>query len=348
MTIPPEHAGDGGAAPASPVHLRPLGLGDILDGTFSIYQSDFLRLFLLGLVANVPAIAGGLLTAGLAPVTPSILTLLQDPAALEHFAAQMESEPTLAQLALLGVGGLLALLAGLIVTPWFYGSTIHLASDRVLGRRTGWREAARAGLRTLLGLLVTFIAIGIGLFLWWAVAAGVTAGGIALMLSLMWDRGPAWSALAVLLVAVLAAAGVAALLAGLGFLAVAPQAAALERCFFLKAVGRSVRLVRGRLWRTVGVALVLYLVWGILSAILSSPNLVLNLVVGGRAAAILGVVVGALAQAVLMPFLPVAFTLLYYDLRVRKEGLDLEIMAGPFHAAGGPAAAAPAPDDASS
>lgn len=344
----PEHAGDRGAASASPAFLRPMGLGDVLDGTFSIYQSDFLRLFLLALVANVPGVVAGLLAAGLMPAAPSFLELLRDPTALEQMVPQIDSEAALTRFALVGTAGFLSVLLSLIVTPWFYGSTIHLASERILGRRTEWGQAARAGLRTLFGLLVTFILVVVALFLWWVVTLGVAAGGIALTLSLLWDRGPTSSALAVLLVAVLVLAGIAAALAGFGYLAVAIQAAAVERRFHVKALGRSVRLVRGRLWRTVGVALVLYLVWGIVSAILSSPNLVLNLVVGGRAAAILGALVGALVQAALMPFLPVAFTLLYYDLRVRKEGLDLEVMAGQLHAAAAPAPAPPAPDDASS
>lgn len=260
----------------------------------------------------------------------------------------MEQEVSFAGIALVAAVGLLAVLVSLFITPWFFGSTIHLVSERILGRRADWGQAARTGLRSLFGLLITLILVGVARLVWWVVAAGITAGAIALTVNLLWGRSPASNGLAILLVTVLAVAGIGALLAGFGYFAVALPAAAVERRFHLKALGRSIGLVRGRLWRTIGIALVLYLVWGVVSAILSTPNLVLSLVVGGRGGAILGNFVGALAQALLMPFLPVAFTLLYYDLRVRREGLDLELMAGQLQADVPPETAPRTSDDASS
>jgi hypothetical protein len=47
-------------------------------------------------------------------------------------------------------------------------------------------------------------------------------------------------------------------------------------------------------------------------------------------------VLGALTTLVLYPVWPVVATVLYYDLRVRKEGLDLEVLAGEL----GPSSAA--------
>jgi hypothetical protein len=46
------------------------------------------------------------------------------------------------------------------------------------------------------------------------------------------------------------------------------------------------------------------------------------------------VIIAAVAIVLVYPFLAVVSTLLYYDLRVRKEGFDLEVMSRELGAAG--------------
>jgi hypothetical protein len=57
--------------------------------------------------------------------------------------------------------------------------------------------------------------------------------------------------------------------------------------------------------------------------------------VGGGSATILlvGVVIAAILQLLLSPLYQAALVIAYYDLRVRKEGFDLEVLASSLQAA---------------
>jgi hypothetical protein len=97
-----------------------------------------------------------------------------------------------------------------------------------------------------------------------------------------------------------------------------------------KALGRSFQLVRKRWWATAGVIISAYMIAIIIGGILQS--LVSALALTGVGDSVLGVaLVNAVANGVGQLFttpLPAAVTaVVYYDLRVRKEGFDLQLMA---------------------
>ncbi|TMG28984.1 MAG: hypothetical protein E6H93_11875 [Chloroflexi bacterium] len=98
----------------------------------------------------------------------------------------------------------------------------------------------------------------------------------------------------------------------------------------VRALGRSWNLTRGNWWRTFGLWLVVY----ILVVILQYAMLALF---GGIAALIPGLgddlraalvsTVTSIVSALVGAVSPIVFTMLYLDLRVRKEGLDLDQLA---------------------
>ena len=108
-----------------------------------------------------------------------------------------------------------------------------------------------------------------------------------------------------------------------------------------KALARSFRLVRGRWWPVLA-ALAL---GAILAAIVQS---VLGFAVGlfvfaggsdsVALAVLLNAVTTALSAIITTPFLAAIYTIVYYDLRVRKEGLDLELLADDVGSRGSQAA----------
>jgi len=102
-------------------------------------------------------------------------------------------------------------------------------------------------------------------------------------------------------------------------LAVATTALVLERLDAVAAMKRSWALTDGFRWKIFGalvVGFVLLLIPGMAFAALTFiPGI-----------GILLEVVTALVSLVVTPFLYVLFTILYYDLRVRKEGFDLEML----------------------
>jgi uncharacterized membrane protein YraQ (UPF0718 family) len=90
---------------------------------------------------------------------------------------------------------------------------------------------------------------------------------------------------------------------------------------------RSWSLVRGFGWRILGIRILVGLITGIISGLLVSllalagAGLDVNgqLIVQQAASAVVGVFVG--------PVTYIAVTLLYYDVRIRKEGFDIEMLA---------------------
>jgi len=93
------------------------------------------------------------------------------------------------------------------------------------------------------------------------------------------------------------------------------QVALLEGVGPTAALSRSSDLVKGNWWRVLGSTLVVVITVGAIGSILS---LILGLI------PIIGEII---ASILITPIAIIAATLLYYDLRVRKEGYSLEVMA---------------------
>ena len=95
------------------------------------------------------------------------------------------------------------------------------------------------------------------------------------------------------------------------------------------ALGRSFRLVQGRWWPTFGAVLVMNLIVGVISAIIT--GVITAALVGSSAseatAAVLTTVANTLSALVTLPLSAAVLTVIYFDLRVRKEGFDLQLLA---------------------
>ncbi len=164
---------------------------------------------------------------------------------------------------------------------------------------------------------------------WWRAVSvlGATAlfwGAIATIASPGWvqDNGVAAGIL-----------GLAALVVcvGLIYLAMTIPAVLMESRKPIAAMIRSYELVRGSWWRVLGIVAVFSLVSAGLSLLVSIPFLVAaflaaepeTTVVLSQAFGLLGAIVASLAA---VPVLWIGMTLLYYDLRVRKEDYDIEAL----------------------
>jgi hypothetical protein len=97
----------------------------------------------------------------------------------------------------------------------------------------------------------------------------------------------------------------------------------------MAALRRSAELVRGRWWATFGTYLLATVLIGIITAIMSG---ILLAVTGESHAGDVGRVlisaaVGSVTGIVTMPFLAAVIVILYFDMRVRKEGFGLASLA---------------------
>lgn len=121
-----------------------------------------------------------------------------------------------------------------------------------------------------------------------------------------------------------------------GVWAVVAPALVLERTTLGRAFGRSFALVRDNFWRTWGIRALGWVLTTVLGALIVIPFEVIALLVTdtdpGDSAASIGnvgvfvtiVAVGTLLQAIVLgPVTSAIETLLYVDLRMRREGMDL-------------------------
>ncbi len=110
-----------------------------------------------------------------------------------------------------------------------------------------------------------------------------------------------------------------------------------------KALGRSFGLVKGRWWRTFGTLVVGFILASIISALVQGVFLVGILVGDDNDAVVLvlSAIAGIVGLAITTPFQAALLTVVYFDLRVRKEAFDLELLAQGI-GAGQPGAAAAA------
>ena len=96
------------------------------------------------------------------------------------------------------------------------------------------------------------------------------------------------------------------------------------------ALGRSWLLVRGRWWRTFATLLLAFVITLVVQGIVT---LLLTLLVftdlgeSSFAATLLNQVVTAIATVLTTPFFAAVVAVIYFDLRVRKEGFDLALLA---------------------
>ena len=221
--------------------------------------------------------------------------------------------------------------------------------------------------RVVIGLLgvLQFVVVQVACFR--ILAEGHLGRSVGAGASTRYALSRGWSTLwlSVLLLTGLVVASLALLLPGI-WLAVAWSVAIpvllVERTGGAAALRRSFQLVRGLWWSTFARLLVSALLIGVATAALGGGLFFLLLFTVEQASypgLVLEGIINVVIEVLTTPFLAAVATLVYFDLRVRKEGFDLAILAermgggdatGPALAASGPEAtdafgrpAAPAP-----
>ena len=108
------------------------------------------------------------------------------------------------------------------------------------------------------------------------------------------------------------------------------SAIAFERTGPFAAIGRSWRLTRGNWWRVFGTLVVVFLIAFVINFALTA---VLGIVAGVAdtlselAFAVLATFITLLTYVLTYPLWASVLTVIYYDLRVRNEGFDLQLLA---------------------
>lgn len=285
------------------IPLAPMTIGDLLDGPFILLRRHLRAMVLLVAVAVVPAqVIGSYLQRTM--FSEGLGSLMADP---EGFMFSMQADQGSA-----AAGWLVTGANTLLLMPLAAGLVSRLVVSSVLGERVGVGDVLRATGRRVSALLGAWVLALLLVVLPVAVAVGLMAlGGAAVVLGGI-----------LLLPAVVVAVAVGALVAA------APTAAVVESVGPVQALRRSLRLVRPRFWGVLG-ALVLAGVVAFL--VQSAAGGVLTLAAFGvefDGSWILLAVGSVAAQLLVTPYVITVAALVYLDACVRREALDLRILAG--------------------
>ncbi len=321
-----------GEAAAGGFALRPLSLGEVLDRTFALYRSRF------WLFASIAAIAAAVQVAVQAISLTTVHALLRS--APLYGAGQPARAGALGELLQAQAGAYLAALVYFLVAAVTQAATSLAMSEVYLGRPA----SAGAALRVALQRWYRWIGIALwqaGSFLWLPLL-GLLPGLLLIGLGTRGGNRVLVGVGAVVLVAAVLGGFVGGLLFYLRN-ALAVPAAIVERLTIRPAMRRSRVLAagaKGRIFVVLLIAGCLYTVVGVLE----SPASLLMLLApkaNHYLAVAITLVISFLGRTVVAPVALIGLTLVYFDQRVRKEALDLQLLLEASRASGGAVQAAP-------
>ena len=318
------------AAPAAQVDLRPLTTSELIDRGFALYRAHFAGFLLLALLCQSAPLLGQILVTAL-KLNPTQNELLEIPATF---------------FIKLGVLAVITLVTQIIVFGFEVVITFYIA-DAYLGKIPSVKESLRKFTtcvgssiwtcvlnRILILLTLIFPMLAVAAIYYYALFYPPLTFSPLLLFG---------SAALVLLVA-----SIAPVLVVFMRLMITVPALALEGCSGWRAIKRSAALVRydpglGILyWGEMRLSFLLLPLFIIELLILSLTSLPLTLHQFGElmrngssgqiapppdSIMILSQILTFLAGSLILPLYSIATTLFYYDIRIRREGFDLEFMA---------------------
>ena len=276
------------SAHSSAPQLRPLGMGEILDVGIKIYTRNWLTLWKIVVFVVLPAQI--LANAIRVSSLPSGVDLSGAGPGFSTGNTTFVSHHDAAVLIVgVVVGALISFMAGQLAQAGCF----RAVADAYLGAEASASSSLRYALRRLPAVIV--LTIFAGLF--------ESLGLLACLIPGIYLWGAFYVAIPALLV---------------------------EGAGPFRALGRSRRLVQGRWWTTFGVAIVGYLLVAIVTSALSAVVIGVALSNPGRNTVtgfVLNTLASTVASMLTTPAAAAFATVLYIDLRVRKEGFDLFLLA---------------------
>jgi hypothetical protein len=303
--------------------LRPLSLGELLDRTFSYFRRHF------GLFVAIMAVPQAIIlffTIAWEAIQRSFLQ--------QTGGAGPATSPVVGHIGAL-IGGWAVIMAlYFIVYGVALGATTFAVSDVYLGRSTTARAAYRRVRKrfwSLMGLIAAVTALVFLVFLLLVLMVVILAGVTGVLAKVLGGPMPG-----VIIVVVLIVAYPAAIIFSIRFAlryGCTVPALLLENLKVSAAIKRSVRLTKKQLGRIFLIGVLMALVSWMVALLLEGPFIFAQAYMAIKHhtpppfwLTVSGGVMGAVGHAITGPLLMIGLVLLYYDIRVRKEGFDLQVM----------------------
>lgn len=311
------------------IPLRPLSIGDIYQGAFAAIKTNARTMFgfTAALLGVVLVISIGINYAIINLVLPNYLSPSSPYAAVFTSLSGSFSQLGGSLLQVLAT----VLLSGLIVVAVSRSVLGRVASSKEVWERTKSKFLPLIGLNIITSIISGLMMI-IGIVVFFVLLASV-ASTAKTDREFLQDLGVSLVGLLILMV-------ISALVSSYLSIkfSVASPAMVLENLGVFAAIGRSWSLTRGNFWRLFGIniltAIITSMVAGIFGGIAgalgaifvvvgsSSPE---DVIASLNTTYILTMVMSTIAQLLILPFTSSVNALLYIDLRMRKEGLDVEL-----------------------
>jgi len=279
-------------------------LGEILDGSFNIYRRHFSLFMRLSLILVwLPTAAGIYLNLRFSNTPFELIGFLE-----QNIASSIG---IVLLLVVIWTACSLMLKAG----------TIRVISDSYLGHEPELSSSLRFGVEKIIPLLLVALSKTLLIILLYLAAA--------LVVGLLFFMGRMFGSAMSGLMAFLGVIGAVWLViwVACGYAMTTPIVVLEDLSSSFDAFGRSWELTRGARGKVAGTIIVTWLISQFLP----------QMVIGGISGALgisgnqslqpVFVVVASLMGIVLAPILPCALTLLYYDLRVRREAFDIQVLS---------------------
>ncbi|MEV5233315.1 hypothetical protein [Streptomyces pseudogriseolus] len=317
-------SGWGGPPPAAKpgvIPLRPLGVGELLDGAVSTMRTHWRTVLGISLTLAVLTEIAAVLIQGFV-LGDADTEVLDDPSATLGELTDVMGDLLLSSAVLYGITLIGTVAATALLTT--------VTSRAVLGRpvTTGeaWRDA-RPQILKLFGLILLLGLIAVG------IAAVGALPGILVSVSAGAEVG-----FGLTLLGLLAAAVFAAWL--LVRFSLASPTLMLEKQGIVTAMRRSARLVRGSWWRVFGIQLLAAIIAYVVAAIIVIPFTFLAAAFSGDGVTgfvsttggdigwtflIISGIGSVIGSMITFPITAGVTVLLYIDQRIRREALDLEL-----------------------
>ncbi len=311
--------------------LRPMSISDMLDAAFRLYRRHFLTF--IGIVALLQVPMAILQFAAQLPYLQAMQRFTARPPVLAPGASPLDLFPFAQLLPYYALIFGLSIFQYLLVYNLMTGALANAISRSYLGQPISILSSYNIGLKRVGALIAaSLIPFAVGLA-FVALIAGCAFGAVY-----MYMQGARTDAQPNIGLAIAAGIGLFGLiilggLAGLFFyvrLILTTQAIVLEGQGPLAGLTRSWRLVGQAFWRSLGIFLLVYAFMYIVSLVVQLPLVAAGALFGMlfNTSGLYQSIVSLITYGVLILVLPlqfIIFTLLYYDLRIRKEGYDLEL-----------------------
>lgn len=296
--------------------FRPLTLAELLDRSFTLYRRHLWLFVGVMAIPSVFALAAGVISEYLGWVTRSSATATADDAASFETALLMGG--------LVG-GMLLVMLVYVVVYMVALGATTLAVSEIYVGRevtigqvygRMRGRLGSLIWLMCITGFRVGLVGVG-GILL-----VSVISGMLAILLS------PIVAPLILLLGMIPIAVLCVYMMLRYGL---AVPTLVLEDLGGGDAVRRSIALTKGHLWRVLVLGICATVIAYAAILLFQAPFLMGAFMAGPETTTafwlnLAGAVFGTIGTTFTGPIMIIGLALLYYDVRIRKEGLDLQLM----------------------